>query len=114
MLQRCFGEVRGRKRSQDGEYYLTVLLEEDVAEEYGLSDDSLTLETVESIFNQVIANSGFVGITMDVTIPEGATEKEIGVILKEGRGEYCRIFHSFRFFPRPAILLDEIPSHKVN
>ncbi len=83
-------DIAEKMQEEDG-FYLTVALPEHVRNEYSLSYEKLTIQTSKDIFEQVKANEGFVGATLQVTIPEGRPEKEIGIVLKEKLAEYCRI-----------------------
>lgn len=83
-------DIAEKMQEEDG-FYLTVALPEHVRNEYSLSYEKLTIQTSKDIFKQVKANEGFVGATLQVTIPEGRPEKEIGIVLKEKLAEYCRI-----------------------
>lgn len=79
------------KTYEEDQFYLTVTLPEHMREEYSLSYDELTIQTSKEIFDQVKLNNGFTGATLQVTIPEGQPEKEIGIVLKGKLMEYCRI-----------------------
>ncbi len=83
-------DIAEKMQEEDG-FYLTVALPEHVRNEYSLSYEKLTIQTSKDIFEQVKANEGFVGATLQVTIPEVRPEKEIGIVLKEKLAEYCRI-----------------------
>lgn len=83
-------DIAEKMQEEDG-FYLTVALPEHVRNEYSLSYEKLTIQTSKDIFEQVKANEGFVGAALQVTIPEGRPEKEIGIVLKEKLAEYCRI-----------------------
>ncbi len=83
-------DIAEKMQEEDG-FYLTVALPDHVRNEYSLSYEKLTIQTSKDIFKQVKANEGFVGATLQVTIPEGRPEKEIGIVLKEKLAEYCRI-----------------------
>ncbi len=75
----------------DGELYLTVVFEDDVVKEYHLSNNKFTIPVNKDVYDQIVVNDGFIGVTLQVTIPEGQTHADIGTILKEGLVEYCKI-----------------------
>lgn len=79
------------EKKQDDEFYLTVALDDFVVEEYSLSQNDFTFQVKESIYNKVIANSGFTGVSLKVTIPYDQPKSDIGMILKENRTDYCEI-----------------------
>ena len=83
-------DIAEKMQEEDG-FYLTVALPEHVSNEYSLSYEKLTIQSSKDIFEQGKENEGFVGATLQVTIPEGRPEKEIGIVLKEKLAEYCRI-----------------------
>ena len=73
------------------DYYVTVVLEDDIVEEYSLKHNQLTIPVNKDIYNQVVVNDGFAGITLQVTVPSNQPKTDIGMVLKEERAEYCRI-----------------------
>ena len=77
------------------EYYITVLLEDYLVEEYRLTSDTFTFPTTKSIYDQVALNAGYVGVslraTLPVTLPEGSKPPDMGLILRENLTEYCII-----------------------
>lgn len=79
------------EKSHTDDYYLTLLLDDFVVEEYGLTYNSLTIKTTESIYNNVDVNSGFVGVSLEITIPSNQEKRDIGMILKENLTDWCKI-----------------------
>lgn len=79
------------KIHNDGLYYLTVTLEDYIIEEYNLSYDKLTLKVSESIYNKVVINSGFIGISLRIKIPYNQPKSNIETILREKNTDYCEI-----------------------
>ncbi len=79
------------EKSHTDDYYLTILLDEYVVEEYNLSYDKLTLKTTESIYEKVKENSGFSGITLKIEIPGNQEKRDLGMILKENLTDWCEI-----------------------
>ena len=72
-------------------YYLTILLDDFVVQEYGLSYNSLTLKTTESIYNKVKVNSGFVGVSLKIVNPSNQEKRNLGMILKENLTDWCEV-----------------------
>lgn len=72
-------------------FYLTVDLEDYIIEEYNLSYDKLTLRVSESIYNKVVVNSGFIGVSLRITIPYNQPKSDIETILREKNADYCEI-----------------------
>ena len=62
-------------KQQADDYTLTLVLEDSLVQEYGLPDRQLTLSAKDSLWQQVEPQSGFVGATLEVTIPAGAAQK---------------------------------------
>ncbi len=83
-------DITEKTQEEDG-FYLTVALPEHVREEYGLAYENLTIQTSKGIFEQVKADKGIVGVTLQVTLPDGQPKRGIGMVLKEKLTEYCRI-----------------------
>ena len=79
------------EKSHTDDYYLTILLDDFVAEEYGLSYKSLTLRTTESVYNKVKINSGFVGVSLKIVIPGNQEKRDLGMILKENLTDWCEV-----------------------
>ena len=67
------------------------MFENDVVKEYHLSNNKFTIPVNKDVYDQIVVNDGFIGVTLQVTIPEGQTHADIGTILKEGLVEYCKI-----------------------
>ena len=79
------------EKSHTDNYYLTILLDDFVVQENGLSYNSLTLKTTESIYNKVKVNSGFVGVSLKIVIPSNQEKRDLGVILKENLIDWCEV-----------------------
>ena len=79
------------EKSHTDNYYLTILLDDSVVQEYGLSYNSLTFKTAESIYNKVKVNSGFVGASLKIVIPTDQEKRDLGMILKENLTDWCEI-----------------------
>ncbi len=79
------------EKNHTDDYYLTLLLDDFVVEEFGLSYNSLTIKTTESIYNNVSVNSGFVGVSLKVTIPNNQETRDLGMILKENLTDWCQV-----------------------
>ena len=79
------------EKSHTDDYYLTLLLDDFVVEEYGLTYNGLTIRRTESIYNNVDVNSGFVGVSLEITIPSNQEKRDIGMILKENLTDWCKI-----------------------
>jgi len=79
------------EKSHTDNYYLTILLDDFVVQEYGLSYNSLTFKTAESIYNKVKVNSGFVGVSLKIVIPTNQEKRDLGMILKENLTDWCEI-----------------------
>ncbi len=79
------------EKSHTDNYYLTILLDDFVVEEYNLSYNSLTLKATESIYNRVEVNSGFAGVSLKITIPANQEKRDLGMILKEKLTDWCQI-----------------------
>lgn len=79
------------KFCNNDEYYLTVAFEDYFIEQYKLPKDKLTFKVKESIYNKVIVNSGFVGISLTIKIPYNEPKIDIGTILRENHTNYCKI-----------------------
>ena len=73
------------------EYYMTVILDNCIVEEYNLKHNKLTIPVSKDIYDQVVVNDGFTGITLQVTMPSDQPKTDIGMVLKEELVEYCRI-----------------------
>ena len=78
-------------KSHTDNYYLKILLDDFVVKEYGLSYNSLTLKTTESIYNKIKVNSGFSGISLKIVIPGSEEKRDLGMILKEKLTDWCEI-----------------------
>ena len=72
-------------------FYLTIVLDNDIIEKYNLSYSKLTLRASESIYNEIIVNSGFSGVSLRITIPNNKPKSDLGNILKEKKTDYCEI-----------------------
>ena len=79
------------EKSHTDDYYLRLLLDDFVVEEYALTYNSLIVKTTESIYNNVDVNSGFVGVSLEITIPSNQEKRDIGMILKENLTDWCKI-----------------------
>ncbi len=79
------------EKSHTDNYYLTILLDDFVVQEYGLSYNSLTFKTTESIYNKVKVNTGFVGVSLKIVIPTNQEKRDLGMILKENLTDWCEI-----------------------
>ena len=77
------------------EYYITVLFEDYLVEEYRLTSDTFTFPTTKSLYDRAELNVGYVGVslrvTLPVTLPEGSKPPDMGLILRENLTEYCII-----------------------
>ena len=77
------------------EYYITVLFEDYLVEEYRLTSDTFTFPTTKSLYDRAELNVGHVGVslqvTLPVTLPEGSKPPDMGLILRENLTEYCII-----------------------
>ncbi len=80
-----------KEKIHTDDYYLTVLLDDFVVQEYGLSYNSLKLKTTESIYNQIKPGSGFSGVSLKITIPENQEKRDLGMVLKEKLSDWCLI-----------------------
>ncbi len=78
-------------KSHIDNYYLKILLDDFVVQEYGLSYNSLTLKTTESIYNKVKVNSGFAGVSLKIVIPGSEEKRDLGMILKENLIDWCEV-----------------------
>ena len=79
------------EKSHTDDYYLRLLLDDFVVEEYALTYNSLIIKTTESIYNNVDVNSGFVGVSLEITIPSNQEKRDVGMILKENLTDGCKI-----------------------
>lgn len=79
------------EKSNTDEFYVTVLLDEAIVEEYNLANNEFKFRTNESIYDKVVVNSGFAGASLKITHPDDGLKKDIGMILKENETEYCEI-----------------------
>lgn len=77
------------------EYYITVDLDDSMVEEYRLTSDTFTFPTTKSLYDRAELNVGYVGVslqvTLPVTLPEGSKPPDMGLILRENLTEYCII-----------------------
>lgn len=79
------------EKIHEDEFYLTVALGDCTIEEYNLPYDKLTLRASERIYDEVVVNSGFIGVSLEITIPYNQPKSDIGMILKEKHTDYCEI-----------------------
>lgn len=79
------------EKIHDDDFYLTVALEAYTIEEYSLPYDRITLRVSESIYDEIVVNSGFIGASLKITIPYNQPKSDIGMILKEKNTDYCEI-----------------------
>lgn len=54
------------KIEHEGSYYLTIVLDDFVVEDYSLAFNQLTLPTEENLYNQLTVNTGYVGVCLEV------------------------------------------------
>ena len=77
------------KYEKDGAFYLTVVLDDF----YHLPDQKISLQTTESIYENVILNVKYVGAILRIQLPEEEKLMTIDAqsVLKLYGGEYCEI-----------------------
>lgn len=75
----------------DNDFYLTIVLEDDIIEDYNLSYNEIDFKVNKSIYDKIIINSDYTGITLEVVIPYNHPKNDIGIILKEKYTDYCKI-----------------------
>ena len=51
------------------EYYITVDLDDSMVEEYRLTSDTFTFPTTKSLYDRAELNVGYVGVSLQVTLP---------------------------------------------
>ena len=80
-------------KGYDGEeYYITILLDDSMVEGCRLTSDTFSIPTTKSIHDQVALNVGYLGVSVEVTLPEGyAKTMDMGYIFRENLTEYCKI-----------------------
>lgn len=78
------------KFSED-EFYVTIVLDDCIVEEYRLTYNELTVPVNEEIYDEIVVNEGFAGVTLQVTIPDNQPKSDIGMVLKEKLTQYCKI-----------------------
>ena len=56
------------------------------------SSDTFTFPTTKSIYDEVELNVGYLGVSLEVTLPEGYAKKaDMGYVLRENLTKYCKI-----------------------
>lgn len=78
------------KFSED-EFYVTIVLDDCIVEEYRLTYNELTVPVNEDIYDEIVVNEGFSGVTLQVTIPDGQPKSDIRMVLKDKLTQYCKI-----------------------
>lgn len=79
------------KRHINYDYYLTLLLDDFVVEEYRLPHETLTIKTTKSIYDDVVVNSGFSGVSLKIVFPDNQEKRDLGMILKENLIDWCQV-----------------------
>lgn len=79
------------KYSNNNIFYLTVNLDEYTIDEYDLSYRSVSFRINENLYNNIIINDSYIGITLEVTIPDSAEVMDIGTILEGKYTEFCHV-----------------------
>lgn len=73
------------KSKEEDICYLTVILGDDVVDEYSLHYNTLKIKAEEKVYNKVIVNSGFAGASIE--IPRIENNDEFVIMLKEKNTE---------------------------
>ncbi len=73
-------------------FYLTLVLDNAVVEEYNLSYKTATFRTTKSVYDKVSINDSTVGVSVNITIPCNETIRDVGMVLKSKKLDYIEIY----------------------
>ena len=77
-------------QNEDG-YYLTVVLDDSMVEAYHLSYDRISLKTGQRIYDKILPEDNFAGVSLKITGPEKRSNADLGLVLKEKQDGFCEI-----------------------
>lgn len=68
------------KSQADGAYYLTVVLDDFVVEDYHLTSNTLKLKTTEAIYSKIDTNLTYIGVSLKI-MPYDPTDGDVSFML---------------------------------
>ncbi|MBQ6852474.1 MAG: hypothetical protein IJO04_05545 [Oscillospiraceae bacterium] len=74
-------EVTEKVYSDD--YYLNIKLDSWYQEEYKLPSDTILVRTTKSVFEQVTAGKDYIGVCVEIILPDDYLRADVGVLIRE-------------------------------
>lgn len=75
----------------DEDYFITLVLDENTVQEYGLKNNEVVIKVTKSIYNEVTMKEKYVGASLEINNPNNFSKSDLGMILKGSNTEWCRI-----------------------